>query len=173
MDRAFVYGRMYRSSMRYDKGICTGKQMIACVSTGASEASCSHSNQESDSDLHIWPILLPFRYLGCEVLEPEIFHGVGGFAFVERHEGGLSTPDTNSHQRETALTTLSSRPSVDYSRNDQFDETKRLIPGAPSIRRSCDTKETTCPAACRVSGVVRRTFSFCSSRRNHCACLRL
>ena len=25
MDRIFVYGRMYRSVMRYDKGICAGK----------------------------------------------------------------------------------------------------------------------------------------------------
>ena len=31
MDRVFVYGRMYRSAMRYDTGICSGKKMIACV----------------------------------------------------------------------------------------------------------------------------------------------
>ena len=37
MDRVFVYGRMYRSTMRYDTGICSGKKMIACVTTGASE----------------------------------------------------------------------------------------------------------------------------------------
>ena len=37
MDRVFVYGRLYRSAVRYDMGRCVGKRMIACVTTGASE----------------------------------------------------------------------------------------------------------------------------------------
>ncbi|MDH3668027.1 MAG: NAD(P)H-dependent oxidoreductase, partial [Paracoccaceae bacterium] len=77
MDRVFVYGHMYRSAMRYDTGICAGKRMLACVTTGASEKSCAHNGREGDTRLHLWPILFPFRYLGFEVLEPEIFHGVG------------------------------------------------------------------------------------------------
>ncbi|MDH3740849.1 MAG: NAD(P)H-dependent oxidoreductase, partial [Hyphomicrobiales bacterium] len=36
MDRVFVYGRIYQSTRRYDTGICSGKKMIACVTTGAS-----------------------------------------------------------------------------------------------------------------------------------------
>ena len=39
IDRVFVYGKMYRSIMRYDKGICAGKKMIVCVTTGATEDS--------------------------------------------------------------------------------------------------------------------------------------
>lgn len=39
MDRVFVYGRMYRSVRRYDKGVCAGKKMIACVTTGTPERS--------------------------------------------------------------------------------------------------------------------------------------
>jgi len=131
MDRVFVYGRMYRSVMRYDTGICAGKKMIACVTTGASEESCSHSGREGDTRLHLWPILFPFRYLGFDVLEPEVFHGVGGVAFIEGHEGGLSTLDTYSNGWAATLETLSSRPLVPYNRDQDFDETKRLVPGAP------------------------------------------
>ncbi|MHA1129037.1 MAG: NAD(P)H-dependent oxidoreductase, partial [Alphaproteobacteria bacterium] len=36
MDRVFVYGKVYKSQMRYDAGICRGKKMIACITTGAS-----------------------------------------------------------------------------------------------------------------------------------------
>ena len=37
IDRVLVYGRVHRSTMRYDTGICSGKKMIACVTTGASD----------------------------------------------------------------------------------------------------------------------------------------
>ena len=74
IDRVFVYGRMYRSVMRYDTGICAGKRLIACVTTGASADSCAHNGREGDTLLHLWPILFPYRYLGYDVYEPEIFH---------------------------------------------------------------------------------------------------
>lgn len=131
IDRVFVYGKMYRSVMRYDKGICAGKKMIACVTTGATEDSCSHNGKEGDTRLHLWPILYAFRYLGFDVLQPEIFHGVGGVAFIEGHEGGLSTLEAYSNRWTEALETLSSRPSVQYNRDEEFDETKKLISDAP------------------------------------------
>ena len=132
MDRIFVYGRVYRSTVRYDTGICAGKKMIACVTTGASGDSCAHNGREGDTRLHLWPILFPFRYLGFDVLEPEIFHGVGCVAFIEGHDGALSTLDAYSNRWAAVLETLSSRPLVQYNRDNDFDETKRLLPGAPA-----------------------------------------
>lgn len=132
MDRVFVYGPMYRSAMRYDAGKCAGKRMLACVTTGASEDSCSFNGRESDTRMLMWPILFPFRYLGFEVLKPEIFHGIGGVAFVEGHEEGLSAMDQYTNRWKDQLSGLSERASVPYNRDDEFDESKRLITGAPS-----------------------------------------
>jgi NAD(P)H dehydrogenase (quinone) len=131
IDRVFVYGKMYRSAMRYDKGICAGKKMVICVTTGATEDSCSHNGKEGDTRLHLWPILFAFRYLGFDVLQPKILHGVGGVDFIEGHEGGLSTLETYSNSWAEALETLSTRPSVKYNRDEEFDETKRLMSDAP------------------------------------------
>ena len=131
MDRVFVYGRLYRSTMRYDTGICAGKKMLACVTTGASEDNCAHNGREGDTRLHLWPILYPFRYLGFEVLQPEVLHGVGSTAFLEGREGGLSTLETYTKRWSDALETLSSRAPVPYNRDTDFDETKRLLPGTP------------------------------------------
>ena len=132
MDRVFVYGRMYRSTMRYDTGICAGKRMMACVTTGSSKENCSFNGREGNTRLHLWPILYPFRYLGFDVLEPEIFHGVGSTAFMEGHEQGLSTLDAYSAQWNSVLSSLSDRPIVHFNRDSDFDEDKRLLPGAPS-----------------------------------------
>lgn len=131
MDRVFVYGRLYRSAMRYDAGICAGKQMIACVTTGASEESCAYNGREGDTQLHLWPILFPFRYLGFDVYEPEVLNGVGGVAFIENEEGGLSTLETYTNRWAATLDGLSTRPLVQYNRDHEFDDTKRLVPGAP------------------------------------------
>ena len=132
MDRVFVYGRMYRSTMRYDAGICAGKRMIACVTTGASEDSCAYNGKEGDTRLHLWPILYPFRYLGFDVYEPEVLHGVGGVAFIEGHETGLSILDVYTKRWAATLGTLSTRRTISYNRDYEFDEKKRLVPGAPS-----------------------------------------
>lgn len=131
MDRVFVYGKMYRSLERYDAGICAGKKMIACVTTGADENACSYNGREGDTHLHLWPILFPFRYLGFDIFEPEVFHGVGGVAYVEGHEGGLSTLESNFNTWAEAIETLSTRPLVSYNRDTDFDDSKRLVAEAP------------------------------------------
>ena len=131
MDRVFVYGHMYRSAMRYDTGVCSGKKMIACVTTGANEDACAHNGREGDTRLHLWPILYSFRYLGFDVVEPEVFHGVGGVGFMEGEEDGLSTLEAYSERWAGVLETLSTRPLVKYNRDHEFDKTKRLVSSAP------------------------------------------
>lgn len=132
MDRVFAYGRMYGSTMRYDAGLCVGKKMIACVTTGASADSCAYNGREGDTYMHLWPVLFPFHYLGFDVLEPVVFHGVGGVSFIENHEDGLSPLDSFKTQWAGALQALTSRSRVPYNRDTDFDETKRLKAAAPA-----------------------------------------
>ena len=131
MDRVFVYGKMYRSARRYDAGFCAGKKMIACVTTGASEDSCSYNGREGDTQMHLWPLLFPFRYLGFDVLEPQVYHGIGGVSFIENLEDALSTIEVYKTEWADTLSALNTRPSVKYNRDDDFHDTKRLVPDAP------------------------------------------
>lgn len=73
----------------------------------------------------------PFRYLGFNVLQPEIFHGVGGVAFIEGHEGGLNTIDVYSNRWKESMETVNKRHMVRYNNDEDFDETKRLVSAAP------------------------------------------
>ncbi|MEM7750708.1 MAG: NAD(P)H-dependent oxidoreductase [Pseudomonadota bacterium] len=130
IDRVFVYGAMYRSTMRYDAGVCAGKKMIACVTTGASKESCSFNGREGDTQMHLWPILFPFRYVGFDVLVPAIFHGIGGVSFVEGDEDGTSGVELYKQHWADQLNNLSGRPTVPYNRDSEFDDTKRLVEGA-------------------------------------------
>lgn len=131
IDRVFVYGAMYRSQVRYDRGVCAGKRMLACVTTGASEDSCAFDGREGDTRMHLWPALFPFRYLGYDVFVPEIFHGVGGVAFVEGHDDETPAVDRYAKRWAEQLRSLDHRPTVAYNRDDEFDDRKRLRDGAP------------------------------------------
>ncbi len=145
MDRVFVYGKVYRSAMRYDAGICAGKKMIACVTAGASAESCAHNGREGDTLMHLWPLLFPFRYIGFEVYTPQVFHGVGGVSFIEGHDGDVSPLDAYSQDWTRTLETLSSRPLVPYNRDHEFNENKQLRADAPAyspfVRHAPDAME--------------------------------
>jgi NAD(P)H dehydrogenase (quinone) len=130
MDRVFIYGSVYRGQMRYDTGICKGKKMLACITTGASQDSCSFNGREGDSRLHAWPILFPFRYIGFDVLEPVIFHGVGGVASIEGKEDGLSDIDRHINQWGDMLDSLENRKITPFNQDSDFDESKRLVSNA-------------------------------------------
>ncbi|MEE9315177.1 MAG: NAD(P)H-dependent oxidoreductase [Rhizobiaceae bacterium] len=132
MDRVFVYGKVYKSKMRYDAGICRGKKMIACITTGASADSCSFDGREGDTRLVIWPLLFPFRYIGFDVLEPVIMHGIGGVASIEAHEDGMSNLDRYEANWKAALSDLNKRTVVPFNVDSDFDENKRLHPTSPS-----------------------------------------
>lgn len=130
IDRVFVYGPVYRGSMRYDAGVCRGKRMLACVTLGASAESCSFNGREGDSRLHAWPLVFPFRYIGFDVLEPVFFHGVGGVASMESADG---TTETERYMQRWSqlLGTLDRHPVMPFNRDTDFDDSKRLLPQAP------------------------------------------
>ena len=132
MDRVFVYGKVYKSQMRYDAGICRGRKMIACMTTGASEDACSFNGQEGDTRLITWPILFPFRYIGFDVLEPVILHGIGGVASIEAHEDGMSDLDRYEETWKAVLSEVDRRRAVPFNADTDFDARKRLTPDAPS-----------------------------------------
>ena len=132
IDRVFVYGSVYKSQMRYDAGICRGKKMLACITTGASLDSCSFDGREGDTRLLVWPTLFCFRYIGFDVLEPAIFHGVGGVASMEAYENGRRNLDLYARKWCEVLDDIGNRKVTPYNRDGEFDERMRLSPDSPS-----------------------------------------
>ncbi len=143
MDRVFIYGKVYKSQMRYDAGICRGKKMIACITTGASADSCSFDGREGDTRLVVWPLLFPFRYIGFDVLEPMILHGIGGVASIEAHEDGLSDLDRYEESWRDVLSGLDTRIVIPFNADSDFGEDKRLKPNAPSYSPFVSHQKTT------------------------------
>ena len=121
IDRVFVYGDVYKSTMRHDTGRFKGKKILACVTAGSSELACAPNGREGDSFLYLWPLLFPFRYIGFDVYQPVIFQGVGGSGVLENY----------SNEWKLALENLSIRPTLSYNNDRDFDENHQLRADAP------------------------------------------
>src|SRR5262245_27525373 len=76
IDRVFVYGGLYSSGRRHDRGVCRGKRALVCVTAGSSEAACSPDGREGDTRLVLWPTPDALRYVGVTVPPPVLMHGV-------------------------------------------------------------------------------------------------
>ncbi|MFY0681349.1 MAG: NAD(P)H-dependent oxidoreductase [Thalassovita sp.] len=78
-ERVLANGAMHDAERRFDQGDFRGKQVLFCVSTGSSAAESQHNGKEGDSHMLLWPLAYTFRYLGFDVLQAELVHGVHGY----------------------------------------------------------------------------------------------
>ncbi|MEL7543014.1 MAG: NAD(P)H-dependent oxidoreductase [Pseudomonadota bacterium] len=143
MDRVFVYGEMYRSTMRYGTGRFRGRRMLACVTFGAPETFCGPDGREGNARMHLFPVLYPFHYLGYEVLEPELMFGIGSTVRLETGDSDAAAQselDTRIGVWKDALAQRHSREAVRYNADEDFGADGRLKAGAetfsPFIRRA-------------------------------------
>ena len=132
LDRVLAHGHLHDVDMRFDRGRLAGKRLLICATTGASADEVSHAGREGDLDLLLWPVAQTFRYLGFTILRPLACHDVHGY-----HEGpDLDALDARLGERlarqADVIAGLDAHPVWPFNRDDDFDGTGRLKPGAPS-----------------------------------------
>lgn len=122
MDRVFVYGGLYSSERRHDRGVCSGKRALLCVTTGSAEAACSPDGREGDTQLILWPTLYALRYVGFTVLQPILIHSVrSGLHGTEAEAQDQYLARETQRYRELLLD-LRSIPVVTFNSDDDWDE---------------------------------------------------
>ena len=131
-DRALEHGVLHSSRARFDTGPMRGRQVLMCVSTGATEAECGPDGREGDVRMQLWPLALTFRYCGYEVFAPELVHGVHAY-----HDGAerdaLETRLRGVLERQIDVVAgLAARPLIPFNRDTDFDDDGRLRAGAPA-----------------------------------------
>ncbi len=131
-DRVLVQNELHAVEQRFDRGMCRGKSVLFCATTGASAAECGPDGKEGDLQLQLWPLAQTFRYLGMQVLEPVATHGVHGYhegddeAALEARLGDVLTGQA------ALLANWGRHPRMRFNSDDEFDAAGRLKPDAPS-----------------------------------------
>jgi NAD(P)H dehydrogenase (quinone) len=99
LDRVLVYGPMYNSRLRHEHGAMRGKRALLSVTTGSSARACAVDGREGDTRLLLWPLMYSLRYVGFDVMEPHVVHGVrSGLApeRVQAHDEALAAATTTT-----------------------------------------------------------------------------
>lgn len=128
MDRVFVYGGLYRSGMRYETGSMRGKKALIVSTSGSSEQACGPNGREGDMRMMLWPIMNSLHYIGFEVLQPYLIHGI---------RGGLASDEVQVERAQRVLdyqaklANWEAWPLVQFNRNDDFTDQLTLKPNAP------------------------------------------
>ena len=132
IDRVFVYGRIYRSKMRYDAGYFRGRRALVSTTTGAPAETHGPDGRNADIELLLWPLHFTLFYVGYDVLPPFVAPGVeGGLAYSAPEEVARRLDE---HKRAFAehLGRLDRLAPLGFNGWEDWDEAGRLKPDAPS-----------------------------------------
>ena len=122
LDRVLVYGPMYNSRQRHEHGVMQGKRALLSVTTGSSARACAVDGREGDTRLLLWPLMYSLRYIGFEVMEPHMVHGVRSGHAAERKQArdeALATATRNYLER---LARWRQWPIVPFNDSGDFED---------------------------------------------------
>jgi NAD(P)H dehydrogenase (quinone) len=128
MDRVFVYGGLYSSERRFERGTCAGKRVLLSVTTGASADECAHNGREANTRMLLWPIQYAFRYLGFEVLEARVVHDIW-----QGRKDAARAASSAQNSFAAFCAEIDEAPLLCFNQPIDWDERGRLKPYAPSV----------------------------------------
>jgi len=131
-DRVFAQGALHSEDARFDRGMCLGKEVLFCVSTGARESECGPDGKEGDLRLQLWPLAQTFRYLGMTVLEPVSVHSVHGYHEGEAKQAVEAQLRSVLDAQTELVARWNSLPRMVFNPEGDFDADGRLKADAPS-----------------------------------------
>lgn len=132
IDRVFVWGGVYTSSMRYcDRGRFRGKRTFLSVTTGAPEPAFGPDGRAGNLDMILWPIHFGLSYVGFEVLPP-----LRSFGVISDSAQGSPISDGTSGYLDALnrhIDALESLEAIRFNTSADWDREGRLRPDAPSF----------------------------------------
>jgi NAD(P)H dehydrogenase (quinone) len=130
-DRVLIYGEVYTSQKRFEKGRFLGKRAMLSVTVGTSPETYAFDGRSGDIDLLFWPVNFSLAYVGYSILAPFVAYGV---------EAGLRYSDALvvearlravENDLKATLGDLDRRPIIPYNRMAEWGADGRIKPDAP------------------------------------------
>lgn len=131
MDRVFIYGDVYKSDFRFDKGRFVGKKAMISTTVGTSPETYAHDGRSGDIDMTLWPINFSIAYVGFDVLVPHVAYGVeAGLRYSDPQEikDRLQLIEVDYVAR---LQSIEAELSVPFNRMEDWGSDGRIKPSAP------------------------------------------
>ena len=127
-----VHGALHSIEERFDTGRFRGKRALICVTTGATATESGADGKEGDIDLLLWPTAYTLRYLGFDIYQHAVLHGVHGY-FTGDEKAALERRLTDAlTAQHDLIADLPDRSLIPFNADDDFDQTCRLRADRPS-----------------------------------------
>lgn len=131
-DRVLANGAMHSADARFDRGLCLGKRALFCVTTGSTEHESSFNGKEGDVLMLLWPLAYTLRYLGFDIIQPRIVHGIHGYQRGRAKSEMLTRMKNEIESHRRTMAKFDTLPTIPFNRDADFDENGRLISNAKS-----------------------------------------
>ncbi|HEL2979955.1 TPA: NAD(P)H-dependent oxidoreductase [Stenotrophomonas maltophilia] len=122
LDRVLVYGPIYNSRQRHEHGVMQGKRALLSVTTGSSARACAVDGREGDTRLLLWPLMYSLRYVGFEVMEPFVVHGVRSGLPADRVQAHDEALAAAVHRYREQLAHWPYWPTVPFNDSEDFED---------------------------------------------------
>ena len=131
MDRVFVYGRVYASKKRFEKGVFVDKKAMLSVTVGTSAETYHHNGRSGDMELLLWPVNFSLAYVGFEVLEPFIAYGVEANLRYSSEEEVQKRLEGVCEDYADCLRQIEDRPNIAFNTMADWGADGHIKPDAP------------------------------------------
>ena len=132
-ERVLMHGHTHDTGNRFDAGRYRGKQVLFCVTTGSKASESGPDGREGNIEMLLWPLAMTFRYLGFDVLKPEVAHGVHGYHRGLRKAELAARLAKMLADQPSLIAGLSRRDNIPFNADTDFDDSGRLTTDAPSV----------------------------------------
>jgi NAD(P)H dehydrogenase (quinone) len=131
LDRVLVYGEVYKSDRRFEKGRFVGRKAMLSLTVGTSAATYAYNGRSGDIDLLLWPVNFSLAYVGFDVLAPHVAYGV---------EAGLRYSDPSEIEQRlqriqddwvSRLQQVEAEAALPFNRMAEWGPDGRIVASAP------------------------------------------
>lgn len=130
-DRALAHGALHNVDERFDNGMCRGKKVLFCVTTGSSETESAAGGKEGDARMLLWSSAYTLRYCGFDICEPVFVHGVHGYHRDERLAALEARLKDVLGKQGDVIASFDDLPIMRFNADSDFDERGQLKVDAP------------------------------------------
>ncbi|SOH94071.1 NAD(P)H dehydrogenase (quinone) [Monaibacterium marinum] len=130
-ERVLAHGALHDTSQRLDTGRARDKSVAFCVSTGSRAEESGPDGKEGDVRMLLWPLAYTMRYLGMDVMRPQVVHGVHGYNRGDRLVQLQQRLGQTLAGQQALIAGFDALPRLSFNRDDEFDADGRLRADAP------------------------------------------
>ena len=131
-DRVFIYGAVYASQRRFEKGRFLGKRAMLSVTVGTSAETYAHDGRSGDIDLLLWPVNFSLAYVGYRgAVALHRLWRRGGLALFRCERGRSAAQADRAGLARGPGTSRRSAPSIPFNRMAEWGSDGRIKPDAP------------------------------------------